>query len=609
MVTDLGPRGGDSAPQHVEEGEHRHFWVMSPLTCSRGAMNCNRRSAGALRVIQGGYSVTQEFDRRSFLARGAVTASGLVVAGGSADLLMPALAGADQNNGKGLNGVSTAKPKRGGTLTIGLDAEEQGFNPASGRFDTAGFIYARTVYDPLMIINSKGQAVPYLAQSMTSNTDATEWTITMRPNIKFHDGTPCDGAALLTNIDTYYKSPLVGIAIRPLIKSYEQTGPLSIKITMNNGWQTFPITMAEQQICFVFAPSMLKLPNQGSDHPIGTGPFVFKEWKVNDHFTVVANKNYWRPGLPYLSQVTIKPIPDEQARAQALQSGTIQMMHTSDPTNIKSFHGNKKWAYTNNVGKMVGSPNVNCLMLNCAAAPFDDIEARRIVATGSSAAAYAKIIDQGIAAPSAGIYQPGSPYYGKTPYPAYSQSKAKSLAAAYAKKHGKPLSFTLNSVAAPTNLRQAQYAQQVMKGIGVTVTIKTIQQNELINNALSGSFQATEWSQFGGMSPDLNYVWFSPTTATKTGISINMARNIDPQIEAAFKTGMASTSAKTRTAAFKKVNERLGTDIPYVWLDRTVWALVSKSNVQNWANPKTPSGQQALGQDQGTFFVTQAWIS
>ena len=103
-------------------------------------MNCNRRSAGALRVIQGGYSVTQEFDRRSFLARGAVTASGLVVAGGSADLLMPALAGADQNNGKGLNGVSTAKPKRGGTLTIGLDAEEQGFNPASGRFDTAGFI-------------------------------------------------------------------------------------------------------------------------------------------------------------------------------------------------------------------------------------------------------------------------------------------------------------------------------------------------------------------------------------------------------------------------------------------------------------------------------------
>ena len=185
---------------------------------------------------QGGYSVTQEFDRRSFLARGAVTASGLVVAGGSADMIFPGLAGADQSNGKGLNGVSTAKPKRGGTLTIGVNAEEQGFNPASGRFDTAGFVYARTVYDPLMIINSKGQAVPYLAQSMTSNADATEWTITLRPNIKFHDGTPCDGAALLTNVDTYYNSPLVGIAIRPLIDSYEQTGPLSVKIKMKSGW-------------------------------------------------------------------------------------------------------------------------------------------------------------------------------------------------------------------------------------------------------------------------------------------------------------------------------------------------------------------------------------
>lgn len=552
--------------------------------------------------------MSQEFDRRSFLARGAVTASGFVVAGSLADAIASDFAGADESNGKGLNGISTAKPKKGGSVIIGLDAEEQGFSPVAGRLDTAGFMYARTVFDPLMIINAKGQAVPYLAQSMTPNADATVWTITLRPNLKFHDGTPCDGAALLANIDAQYKSPLVGVAIRPLIKSYAQTGPLSVAVTMNNGWWTFPVTMAEQQICFVAAPSMLNNPN-GNSHPVGTGPFVFKEWVPNDHFTATANPNYWRPGLPYLSSITYKPIPDEQARAQALQSGTIQMMHTSDATNIKTFQGNKSYAYTNNLGKTVYAPNVNCVMLNCAAAPFNDILARQIVATGTSAVAYSKVMDKGVLAPINGIYQPGSPYYSKTPYPAYSQSKAKSLVQQYTKKHGKPLSYTLQVVAAPQNIRQGEYAQQVMKNIGVHVTIEAVQQNELINNALVGTYQATEWSQFGGVSPDQNYVWFSPTTASKTGISINMARNIDPQIQQAFVTGMASKNTKTRQSAFSKINQRLGTDLPYVFLDRTGWALVSKPTIQNWANPKTPSGQQALGQNQGTWWPTQMWVS
>jgi hypothetical protein len=432
--------------------------------------------------------------------------------------------------------------------------------------------------------------------------------VTLRPNIKFHDGTPCDGAALLLNIDKCVSSPLTGIALKPLIDSWKQVGPLAVEITMKNPWVTFPVTMAEQQICFVAAPSMLNAPNGGTDHPIGTGPFIFKEWIPNDHFTATANPNYWRPGLPYLSQITYKPIPDESARAQALQSGTVDMIHTSDAQNMKKFHGNKQWGYTDNTGKMVGSPAVNCLMLNCAQAPFDNIEARRIVATGVSGAAYAKIMDLGVAAPAVGIYQPGSPYYGKTSYPAYNPTRAKQLATAYAKKHGKPLAFTVNVVAAPQNIRQGSYFQQIMKNIGVKVAVKTLQQNDLINNALFGTYQSTEWSQFGGMSPDLNYVWFSTETANKTGLSINMARNIDPQIQQAFVTGMASANKATRVKAFKKINERLGADIPYVWTDRSIWALIAKPKVQNWANPKTPAGKAALGQDQGSWWPTQIWI-
>jgi len=572
----------------------------------KGARNSGTAEGGS--ANEGGFDVSQEFDRRSFLARSAVTASGIAMAGGAAELLGADIAGATIDNGKGLNGISSAKPKRGGKLTIGLQAEEQGFNPTTGRFDYSGFMYARTVFDPLMVATASGAVVPYLAESFTHNSDYTVWTITLRPNLKFHDGTPCDGAALFQNVDAQYKSPLLSIALKPFVASYKQSGPLSLELTLSHPVVTFPYALSETQVCFLAAPSMLNAPNGGTNNPVGTGPFVFKEWIPNDHFTATANPHYWRPGLPYLSQVTFKPIPDEQARAQALQSGTIDIMHTTDPSNLKSFYKNKSYAYVSNAGKMVGAPNVNCQMLNTAAAPFNDIEARKIVAMGTSAAAYAKIMDQGVNAPVDGIYLPGSPYYSKTPYPKYNQAAAKKAASAYAKKHGKPLSFTLNVVAAPQNIRQGEYAQQVMKNIGVNVTIKEMQQNELINNALFGSYQSTAWSQFGGLSPDLNYVWFSTTTAHATGISINMARNMDPQVESALIAGEGATNSKARVAAFRKLNERLGADIPYIWLDRTTWGLVSKTKVQNWNNPTTPDGKKALGQNQGVWWLTQAWV-
>ena len=72
------------------------------------------------------------------------------------------------------------------------------------------------------------------------------------------------------------------------------------------------------------------------------GPFVFKEWIPNDHFTATANPHYWRKGLPYLSQITYKPIPDEAARAEALKSGTIDLMITDTPQIITQFRGNQE---------------------------------------------------------------------------------------------------------------------------------------------------------------------------------------------------------------------------------------------------------------------------
>jgi ABC-type transport system substrate-binding protein len=552
------------------------------------------------------------FNRRTLLAGGAAAAAG--IAGASAlGLDLPGIAGAASTNGPGRNGISTATPKRGGSLVFGVDAEESGFNPTTARFDEVGVMYARTVFDPLCIINAQGTWEPYLAQTVTPNADHTAWTIAVRPNVVFHDGTACDGAALLTNFEAQKASLLLGTLILvPILDSITQAGPLSVTLTFKSPWVSFPLYLAGGiggQSAYMCAPSMLAAPNGGTSQPVGTGPFVFKEWVPNSHFTAKANPHYWRPGLPYLDEITFKPIIDENARAEALKAGTIDIMITDTPQIITQFRGNKDYAYIDDGTHVVGEPDMNCVLLNCAAVPFNNPTVRRAAAMAINRAQYAKEIDDNVLPVSNGLFTPGSPYYGATAYPSFNPTEAKKLVKQVEKSTGKPVSFTIGTTPAPAAERAQQYLQQAWQEVGFVVKDTIVEQNDLINNALAGSFEALEWRQFGAVDPDLNYIFWSSTTILSKSLSINMARNVDPQLEAALQLGRSSTDLAVRTQAYQTVNKRFALDLPYLWLDRAVWSVESTLKVQNWNNPTTPSGSKAYGMIGGSIWPTQIWLS
>jgi ABC-type transport system substrate-binding protein len=552
--------------------------------------------------------MASRFDRRALLAGGAAAAAGF--AGASAlGLGWEDLAGAT-TNGPGRNGVSLRTPKKGGTLVFGVDAEEQGFDPTQARMDEVGVMYARTVFDPLTIVTNSGGWAPYLAQSVVPNSDYTSWTITLRPDLVFHDGTPCNGAALVTNLQAQSKSFLTGIIINPTLKSISQDGPLGATISFTKPWVPFPYYLAGGiggQIAYVVAPSMLANPN-GTSHPVGTGPFVFKEWVPNSHFTATANPNYWRKGLPYLSQITFKPIPDESARAEALRTGTIDLLITTTPQVIQQFRGNRNWSYVDDAAHVAGEPDMGCVQLNCLAKPFSDPNLRRAAAMAINRAQYNKVINAGVNQVSNGLFTPGSPYFSATNYPKYNPSQAAKLVQAAAKANGGPISFTYADTNSPAASRAQQYIQQAWQQVGFKVNTTVVEQNQLINNALAGKYQAAAWRQFGAVDPDLNYIFWSTTTVSSGSLSINMARNADPTIEAALQAGRSAISADTRQAAYKTVNKRMAADLPYLWLDRSLWAVIGNPKVQNFNNPTTPQGQPAFGMIGGSIWPTQIWI-
>jgi ABC-type transport system substrate-binding protein len=117
------------------------------------------------------------------------------------------------------------------------------------------------------------------------------------------------------------------------------------------------------------------------------------------------------------------------------------------------------------------------------------------------------------------------------------------------------------------------------------------------------------WRQFGAVDPDLNYIFWSTTTASSGSLSINMARNSDPKLEFDLQLGRSSLDPAIRAKAYKAVNQRLSVDLPYLWQDRSVWSVVSTLKAQNWNNPTTPTGAKAFGLIGGSVWPTQIWIS
>jgi peptide/nickel transport system substrate-binding protein len=247
-------------------------------------------------------------------------------------------------------------------------------------------------------------------------------------------------------------------------------------------------------------------------------------------------------------------------------------------------------------------------MLNTGVPPFNNLKLRQAVAKASNPAQYAKVIDKGVNAPMYSLFQPGSPYYTKTAYPSHDPKGAARLVKQVETETGKPVVFSFNATANPDVVRAAEFLQQQFKQAGMTMTINIKAQSALINDALAGTYQATGWRQFGAVDPDLNYVWWSTTTVAPP-LSLNMARNSDPRIQAALTLGRSTNNAATRIKAYQHINQYIAEDIPYIWGDLDTWAVIANPKVQNFCNPMTPNGSKAIAFDEGVIWPAQIWTT
>jgi peptide/nickel transport system substrate-binding protein len=244
---------------------------------------------------------------------------------------------------------------------------------------------------------------------------------------------------------------------------------------------------------------------------------------------------------------------------------------------------------------------------------MSDIRVRQAMAMAINPKQYSQVVDRSVNTPTNQPFVPNTPYYVEDAgYPAFNPSKAKALVKQLETETGKPVAFSLQSTNSAYSVQAVQFLQNQLAAVGMKVTLTQVQQADQINDALDGLFQATSWRQFAAVDPDLNYLWWSPTEIFGSGqssIAPNFARNTDPLIETFLQQGRTSTDPTVRATAYQNVAKRLNADLPYIWQDRATWAIVARSNIQNWNNPVTPEGAKAYGMIVGTVWTPQIWKS
>ncbi|MBI2706636.1 MAG: hypothetical protein HYX32_15300 [Actinobacteria bacterium] len=499
--------------------------------------------------------------------------------------------------------TASGQPKAGGKLTMSLEAETDGWDPTKNRWAASGTQVALSVFDPLVALDKDLNPKPYLAESLTPNSDNTAWTIKLRPNIKFHNGQPLNADALVKSVNAFKASTLTGAAAKP-IQNVERVDELSVKLTMEQPWATFPAGLTGQA-GVVPAPEQLDNPN-GAAEPIGTGPFVLKSWQRDAKFVATKNPDYWRKGLPYFDEVEFQPLPEAAARVASLQSGDTDFMVTSDEeTSGRLLELAKEGAAQ--LVRSIGNNDLSLILINVSKPPLDDLRLRQAMAYALDREQLSQIANSDPSLIADSVLQPDSPYYKKQDgYPRLDPAKARELVDAYTKEKGAPPTFVLGSVTDPAVIRSAQAIDSQLRQVGFQTEIKTFQQADFIINAISGNYQAQVWRQFGGADPDLNYIWFISEN-TEGSLALNMARNKDPQIDAALKQGRSSLDPSIRKDAYGRLQDRLTADLPYLWLSHLRWTAAAALDLRGLQGQTLPDGSQSAGLVGGVIPITSMW--
>ncbi len=265
--------------------------------------------------------------RRDFLR---YSGMGAAVLGGAA-----ALSACGSSSTPATTGTAPAagKPKRGGTLHAGLTGGTGSDTVDAHRgVDNVDFARIIALYDPLIGYDLHAQNRLALAESITPNSNATVWTVRLRPGVTFHNGKALTAEDVIYTFTRIIKNNYAGASSLGTVdvKNLKALDSLTVRIPCHSPYATLPDAMTGYYYYMGIVPV-----GYDPKHPVGTGPFKFQSFTPGQQSTFVRNDHYWdTTDGPYLDTLVITDFPDETSQVNAFVSGQADVVNLLSATSI-----------------------------------------------------------------------------------------------------------------------------------------------------------------------------------------------------------------------------------------------------------------------------------
>jgi glutathione transport system substrate-binding protein len=435
--------------------------------------------------------------------------------------------------------------------------------------DTLSQAVVKSFYQGLFGFDKNMKMVPVLAEGYQASKDGLTYTVKLKHGIKFQDGTDFNAEAVKVNFDrvTNPDNHLKRYVLYKNIAKTEVVDPYTVKFTLHEPFSPFINSLAHPSGVIISPAAIKEYGSKGlAQHPVGTGPFKFVEWKPSEYLKVQKWDGYWRKGYPKVDTITWRSVVDNNSRSAMMQTGEAQFTFPV-PYEQAALLKTKP-----NLD-VVAAPSIvhRYISMNTMQKPFDNVKVREAINYAINKQALAKVAFSGYAIPAEGVLPKGVEYAVKLgPWP-YDPAKARQLL----KEAGYPNGFETQLWSAynyTTAEKVIQFVQQQLAQVGIKASLQALEAGQRVEKVESAQDPKTApvrmyyvgWSSSTGeadwaMRPLLDSGSMPPKM-------FNTAYYSNPAVDEDIHKALDTTDGKQKAQLYADAQKRIWADAPWAFL-------------------------------------------
>lgn len=460
---------------------------------------------------------------------------------------------------------SSAETVPPGTVVIGVETGPTVLDPRFAT-DAISSNISSLIYSGLLKRNAKLELEPDLAESI-EQPHPTVYIITLKEGVKFHDGRP------FTSADVKYTIESI---MDPKTASPKKSAFKYVELIETPDDRTVVILLAERFAPFFGNLTQGIVPEGSGDltgKPVGTGPFLYADYKRGESLYLKSNGSY-RGGAPKISGVLFKILPDETVRLLELKKGNVHIVQNPITPAVLPWL-EKQDGIT--IKKMNGT-NVSYIGFNMKDEILRNKNVRLAIAHAIDRDSIIKHLLKGLAIKTTSLLSPMNEYFNeKVMQVTYDPEKSRKLLdeAGYPQtEQGKPrFKLSYKTSKNPMRKKIAEVFARQLGEVGIEVEIKSFEWGTFFSDIKKGNFQLYSLTWVGIADPDIYHYIFHSKSVPPDGANRGMYENI--VLDGLLDTGRVETEFGNRVAIYRRVQDIIAAEMPYVhlWLSVNVAAI------------------------------------